>query len=157
MKRKIIGIWLFTFHTCIQLCAIIHFAGCFVLISSPMAHPKTAYIVRPKVFLLLILKQGKVKQVYWTFFEEEWEIFLSGTHTYNPGAQKKKKTNHNFCSTGRNTLKFCMIIEYIPRNFCGKNFQKKIHNGGLNCENSFLGALRANSSKYWVSILTIYP
>ena len=56
-------------------------------------------------------------------------------------SSKKKKNCHNFCSNSRNTLKFCMIIEYIPKDFCGKNFQKKIHNGGLNCENSFFGGL----------------
>ena len=59
---------------------------------------------------------------------------------------QKQKTGHNFCSNSPNTLIFCMIIEYIPKNLCGKNFQKKMHNGGLNCENSFLGVVRANSS-----------
>ena len=72
--------------------------------------------------------------------KEEQKCKTSKINVRDCLSSKKKKTNRNFCSNSRNTLKFCMIIEYIPKNFCGKNFQKKMHNGGLNCENSFFGA-----------------
>ena len=49
-----------------------------------------------------------------------------------------------------------MMIEYIPKNFCGKNFQKIIHNGGLNCENSFFGGFKGKFKWFYLVFSTLY-